>query len=98
MKADKQYQKMVEEYEKLVIDMPSIIEKRNKITTKISPEIWKKIHYHLELMASINANVGIDSLPDEKKEIRKRIKSHLDEIKILNWEFYNLIASDEIKK
>ncbi len=55
----------------------------------------KQIDSHLKQIASLNANIGIDSTAKEKAEIKSKISEHLKAIKEIDLEFYKEIVPDK---
>jgi hypothetical protein len=58
----------------------------------------QQIDQHLKAIASLNANIGIDSTSKEKAEINAQINEHLKAIKEIDAEFYNEIVPDKKDK
>ena len=58
----------------------------------------KQIDEHLRIIAGINANIGVDSTPQERMDCKNKIAEHLKEIKKIDLEFWELICPDKKDK
>lgn len=56
------------------------------------------IDKHLQKIASLNANIGLDSTQKEKQDIRHQIHVELQVIKEIDREFYEQICPDKKDK
>jgi hypothetical protein len=58
----------------------------------------EQIDVHLQKIASLNANIGLDSTAHEKQEIRHLMQLELKAIKEIDKEFYEVICPDKKDK
>ena len=64
----------------------------------ISPETRILIDIQLKKIADINSKIGLDTTKSEKAKLRKDIVYHMDQIKALDYEFWEEICPDKNDK
>jgi hypothetical protein len=69
----------------------------SKIVSK-NKHMREQIDIHLKKIASLNANIGLDSTATEKQAIKHLMQLELKAIKELDKEFYEVICPDKKDK